>query len=182
MRDGAIEPPVSIQLARCALRKPMIADAIEMFRCYSSDVEVSKYLTWKPHSDLNETLAFLERSLELWESGNNLNFVVNEKENGKIVGMASVRFDHHIAAIGIALGRSYWGFKLGEEIVRGLVNWCLVRQEVFRIECVVDCSHAASERMLISAGFMFEGVLRRRSVHPNISSEPRDCKIYSITR
>ena len=29
------------------------------------------------------------------------------------------------------------------------------------------------------AGLTFEGVFRRYAVHPNLSPEPRDCRIYA---
>jgi len=32
------------------------------------------------------------------------------------------------------------------------------------------------------AGMTFEGVLRQYFVHPNISSEPRDCRMYAKVR
>jgi RimJ/RimL family protein N-acetyltransferase len=32
------------------------------------------------------------------------------------------------------------------------------------------------------AGLTFEGILRRFFVHPNVSPEPRDCKVYSRVR
>jgi len=40
----------------------------------------------------------------------------------------------------------------------------------------------ASARVLEKAGMHREGMLRRWSVHPNVSPEPRDCLCYAIVR
>jgi RimJ/RimL family protein N-acetyltransferase len=58
----------------------------------------------------------------------------------------------------------------------------LKQQAIFRIWAVCDVDNAASARVMEKAGMQREGVLRRWSVHPNISAEPRDSFCYAIVK
>ena len=46
----------------------------------------------------------------------------------------------------------------------------------------LDEENFASARVLEKAGMQREGILRRWSLHPNISSVPRDCWSFAIVR
>ena len=68
------------------------------------------------------------------------------------------------------------------EAVRAVVDWAFSLEEVFRVWAVCDTANTASARVLEKAGMAREGILRRWIVHPNVSSEPRDCFVYSKVR
>ena len=68
------------------------------------------------------------------------------------------------------------------EAVRLLVTWAMQQSPIFRVRAVCDTANLASARVLEKAGLEREGILRRWIVHPNISSEPRDCFVYARVR
>ncbi len=49
----------------------------------------------------------------------------------------------------------------------------------FRIEAACHVDHGPSARVLEKAGMTFEGILRRHSIFPNLSSEPQDVRSYA---
>ena len=51
-----------------------------------------------------------------------------------------------------------------------------------RVSALCDCDNPASARVMEKAGMAREGVLRRLTLHPNVSPVPRDCFSYSIVR
>ena len=53
---------------------------------------------------------------------------------------------------------------------------------MYRVYAYCDVENLASARVMEKAGMSFEGVLRRWGVHPNRSSEPRDCRCYAAVR
>ena len=48
-----------IETARLILRRAVIDDAEIMFRNWANDAEVTKYLTWPPHENIDVTKALL---------------------------------------------------------------------------------------------------------------------------
>ena len=59
--------PESFQTARLLLRKPAPADAEAIFRRYSSDPEVTRYLSWPNHNSVRDTQAFIAWSDSEWQ-------------------------------------------------------------------------------------------------------------------
>jgi RimJ/RimL family protein N-acetyltransferase len=68
------------------------------------------------------------------------------------------------------------------EAVRACIQWALGQPGVYRVYATVDTENIPSQRVLEKAAMQREGLLRRESLHPNISPEPRDCYMYSIVK
>ena len=68
------------------------------------------------------------------------------------------------------------------EAVKALVTWALQRPEIYRVWAVCDIDNKASARVMEKAGMQREGILRRWSIHPNVSNEPRDSYCYAILK
>jgi [ribosomal protein S5]-alanine N-acetyltransferase len=58
--------PERILTDRLVLRKPIAADAAAIFAAYSSDPEVTRYLSWSRHTIFAQTSAFIEFSDREW--------------------------------------------------------------------------------------------------------------------
>jgi RimJ/RimL family protein N-acetyltransferase len=68
------------------------------------------------------------------------------------------------------------------EAVRAVAGWALRQPDVYRMFAVCDVENSASARVMEKAGMTREGILRRNSMHPNVSDEPRDSFIYALVR
>ena len=68
------------------------------------------------------------------------------------------------------------------EAIAAVVDWAFTEPWVSRVYAACDTENDASARALEKAGFDRERILHEFSVHPNISSAPRDCFEYAITR
>ena len=84
--------------------------------------------------------------------------------------------------IGYVLAQPYWGQGLMTEAARAVVEFAFADPRVFRVWAVCDVDNARSARVLEKVGMTREGVLRRWTVHPNISPDPRDVLCYSRVR
>jgi RimJ/RimL family protein N-acetyltransferase len=67
------------------------------------------------------------------------------------------------------------------EALSAAVAWARTMPRIRRVWAVCDVDNRASARVMEKAGLVFEGVLRRWAVHPNISPVPRDCTCYAAT-
>ena len=82
-------PELTWETNRILARPPTRADAKVVFENYASDPEVAKYMTWRPHRDLAETLEFLRRCERVWIDGSAFPWSLWLKDSGEFVGTAS---------------------------------------------------------------------------------------------
>jgi RimJ/RimL family protein N-acetyltransferase len=180
--EGGLKTPAAIETERLRLRPPRLGDADEIFARYAQDAEVTRYLTWRPHKSIEPVREFLRSLLALREQGAVLPWVVERRADGRLLGVTDLRLQGFRAEIGYALARDAWGQGFASEAARALVNWALAQPGIYRVWAVCDVDNAASGRVLEKAGMVREGLLRRWSVHPNVSDEPRDCWCYAKVR
>jgi RimJ/RimL family protein N-acetyltransferase len=68
------------------------------------------------------------------------------------------------------------------EALTAITQWAFTQPAIFRVWAVCDLENEASAHLLERNGFHQEGILRKWSVHPNLSDVPRDCFCYAKTR
>ncbi len=178
-------PPELIETPRLLLRKPLApADAPRIYASYAHDPEVTRYLTWRPHRDLDESHRILRTRLAWWDEGREFSWVITARDDGAVLGMISASDDDCPSryTIGYVLARSFWGHGYMTEAARALVDVLFSTPEVIRVWAVADWENVASMRVLEKAGMQREGLLRKWSVHPAISAEPRDCWCFARVR
>lgn len=175
-------PEVTWETDRLIARPLGSADAQVLFEQYACDPAVSKYMTWRPHRDVEETLEFLRRCESAWVNGSAFPWSLWLKKGGEFVGLIEARMHGPAVDLGYALCRQWWSHGLMSEALRSVVQWALAQPEVYRVWAVCDVENEASARVLERVGMQCEGVLRRWLVHPNLSDAPRDCLCYSVVK
>jgi ribosomal-protein-alanine N-acetyltransferase len=175
-------PPEILETKRLRLRKPALQDAEEIFRKYARDAEVTKYLTRRQNQSIDETRDLLRGHHKAWDEGRSFHWVIVRKEDDQLLGTITARVSDHKWELGYVLARSYWGRGYMTEAVKKLVDWALKQKEIYRVWSVCDVDNLASARVMEKAGMQREGILRRWSMHPTLSDEPRDSYCYSITK
>ena len=181
-RTRSIAAPDEIHSARLLLRKPRVTDAPLMFNAYAQDRAVTRYLMWRPHRNIAQTRAVIDRFLMEWEKQEGFCWFLFTNDTGKMSGSIAARPENDGFNLGFLLARAYWGNGYMPEAIAAVVEWAFTEPWVSRVSAACDVENHASARALEKAGFIRERVLHQFSVHPNISSAPRDCFEYSITR
>ncbi len=172
--------PEDMETKRLRLRRARTRDAPMLFRAYSSDPEVTRYLTWDTHGSVDDMRAFLERAHDAWESGSEFVWVIEERSGGAAVGTISVRPVGRRAGIGYVLARDRWNRGYMTEALTHLIAWLSAQEGIARIEALCDVDNLASQKVMEKAGMTREALLRRRMVLPNLSPKPRDMYLYSV--
>ena len=176
-----MNPPESLTTDRLILRKPRSDDAPLIFATYAQDPEVVRYLTFRPHQQVRESEEAVARFSGNWDAGRSYHWLIFRREPEQLVGAISAREDQGIV-LGYLLARSFWGQGLMSEALKAVTDWAFTQPGVFRVWAVCDLENEASARVLERNGFRQEGILRRWSLHPNVSEIPRDCYCYARTR
>ena len=177
-----INPPKSLSTERLRLRKAKLEDAEAIFRQYAQDAEVTKYVSWRAHQSVEETREYVRMCLLAWDVGKAYHWVIERREDNQLIGMIIARVNVEKWELGFVLARPFWRQGYMTEAVKGIIAWALKRKEIYRIWAVCDVDNLASARVMEKAGMQREGKLRRWSVHPNISDEPRDSYCFAITK
>jgi [ribosomal protein S5]-alanine N-acetyltransferase len=177
-----IAAPDEIHTPRLLLRKPWATDAPLMFTAYAQDPAVTRYLTWRPHANIAETRAVIDRFLTAWERQEGFCWFLFINDTGEMIGSIAARPDNDRFNLGFLLARPHWGNGYMPEAIAAVVEWAFTEAWVSRVSAACDIENHASARALEKAGFVRERILHEFSIHPNISSAPRDCFEYAITR
>ncbi len=174
--------PENIHTERLTLRRPRLEDSHAVFESWTQDPEVTRFLTWEPHRQVSDTEAFLERCIRVWEAGTDYPYVITFIKQDAPVGMIEIHARGFQLEIGYVLERSHWGKGFMTEALRKVIAFGLSQPDIFRIQSTCDVENIASARVMEKAGMIYEGMLRRYVLHPNISNAPRDVFIYAIVK
>jgi RimJ/RimL family protein N-acetyltransferase len=177
-----LKSPEIFETQRLHLRPPVLSDAEMIFGSYAQDPEVSKYLIWRPHKSIEETKNFLRHCMQQWEEGSSFSYVILRKSDAQLLGMVEIGVDQFTAGLGYVLAKAHWGQGYMPEALKVLVDWGLAQPGIFRIWAHCDIDNPASARVMEKVGMQREGTLRRNTLHPNVSDEPRDAYCYSTVR
>lgn len=174
--------PERIETGRLVLRKPHMQDALPIFNGWAQDRDVTRYLTWRPHEQLEQTMEFVRGCLAAWETQKRFPYVITIKETEEVIGMIDPRIEGSKVGIGYVAARAHWGRGYITEATRAVIEWALQQATVYRVYATTDIENIASRRVLEKAGMRCEGILRRYILHPNVSNIPRDSYLYAITK
>ena len=178
-------PPELIETPRLILRKPVVpGDAPRIYASYAHDREITRYLTWRPHRDVDESHRILRTRLAWWDEGREFSWVITARTDGAVMGMISASDDDCPSryTLGYVLARAHWGHGYMTEAARAVLDELFASPLVARVWAVADSENLSSMRVLEKAGMQREGLLRKWSVHPAISPVPRDCWCFAKVR
>ena len=161
---------------RVVLRAPRLGDADALFERVTSDPDVTRYLSWRPHPDADETRRVIT---EVFNVAGETAWLIELRDGGGPIGLCGWRRPQpHIIDFGYCLGRRWWRHGLMSEAVQLLLDKAARDRTVYRVTAHCHVDNTASARLLERSGLTFEGRLARYAVLPNISDEPQDCLLF----
>jgi [ribosomal protein S5]-alanine N-acetyltransferase len=161
---------------RVTLRAPTIDDAEPLFERVVSDPEVSRYMSWRTHTDVRETRRVIA---EIFNVGGETTWIIELRDGDGPIGVCGWRRPQpHIIDFGYFLGRPWWGQGLMSEVVQLLLDKAQRDPTVYRMTAHCHVDNAGSAAVLQRSGLTLEGRLARYAVLPNLSAEPQDCLLF----
>jgi ribosomal-protein-alanine N-acetyltransferase len=129
---------------------------IEQIFEYASDKEVTKYVSWKRHRTIADTLDFLNWSYEQRNNPNYYNFGLVIKESNEFIGTIGISNylpDVKSVDFGYVLNKKYWGKGLATEAVKTLCEFGFNLDEIDSMQAYVFEENKPSCRVLKKCGF-----------------------------
>ena len=173
--------PPPIESPRLLIRIVQEAD-IAGLMAVNGDDEVTRFLPYATWKSLADGKAWFERMAAMGAKGGALQFVMVEKASGSVIGTCLLfRHDEGSARaeLGYVLGRAHWRQGFMQEALPALIGCAFNDCALRRLEAEVEPDNVASNRLLVSQGFVHEGLLRKRWVSKGVA---RDTHIYGLLK
>jgi [ribosomal protein S5]-alanine N-acetyltransferase len=160
-----LRPPDELLTERLRLRPPTLDDAPAIFAHYANDPQVTRFVVWGPHADDSVTRAFLRDVLAGRERGQRWPWIIERRQDGRLLGMIEAFLDGARVTLGYVLERPAWGQGFASEAAGAVAEWARAEPGVTRLTALCDVRNHPSARVLEKCGLRCEGVRRRAMTH-----------------
>ena len=156
-------PFPEIQTERLFMRKIEITDAPEILNLRSNE-DVMKYVGKKPLQSLSEAEEWVKVVQDGLENNTGITWAITMKENpGTLIGCIGywrIVKEHYRAEIGYMLNPLFWKKGLMTEALNKLIEVGFTYLGLHSIEANINPENTASEKILISTGFIKEAYFK----------------------
>lgn len=153
-----------IETDRLILRRYVIEDADAMYKNWASDSDVTKFLTWQPHSSVEVSRGIIENWLKEYSDEKYYQWAIVLKANGNEpigdISVVQMNEDISMVHIGYCLGRAWWRRGIMSEALKAVMDFMFDTVEVNRVESRHDPMNPNSGKVMQKCGMKYEGTLR----------------------
>ena len=132
-----------------------------MFDNWANDEKVTKYVSFNPHKNYNETKQIINEWINEYSNGS-YNWVVELKDNHEIIGNISVfelRKKHNNCELGYVFGSKFWGKGYATETLKIVIEYLIKECNFHLVEAKHHASNPVSGRVMEKAGMKKDGIL-----------------------
>lgn len=156
---------VRLETKRLVLRPFVMADAPVIYQNWANDPQVTKYLTWQPHENVQETEGILSDWIPQYGRADYYNWAIALREDeGTVIGSISVVTQDpavDCVTVGYCLGRRWWGQGVMPEAFAEVIRFFFEVEKAGRIQATHDTRNPNSGKVMEKCGLRREGILRR---------------------
>ncbi len=167
---------------RLTLRPFQLSDAEAIFDRYSSDPEVTRFLSFPTSTSVEDVLVFLNGFPEPTAQLIEINWALCLHDDPLPWGSLAAWIRGSQVEIGYCLARPLWGKGLVAEATQAVMAEAWRHEKIWRVYATCHPDNRSSARVMEKCGMRFEGKLRRRCVLPQLGSEPQDSLLYAQVR
>ncbi len=168
----------TIWTERLFLRRVRSEDGQAMYRNWASDPEVTKYLSWPTHENVETSQWVIDDWVKSYEKPDFYTWGIEFA--GELIGSISVvdlRGD--TAEIGYCIGKAWWHQGIVSEALAGVMKFLFEQVGVLRIEAAHDVNNPNSGGVMRKCGMEF---VQTRCGQDRNNQGVCDVNIYGIGR
>lgn len=172
----------TIETERLILRKMKLEDGNLIYKNWTSDPLVSKYVNWNKHSSINDTKDYVNYKINRYLSSNCYDWVVILKDINEPIGeidAVKVSIEDNSVEIGYNYGSKFWNKGYATEALKAIIRYMFIDVEVDKITaCHID-KNPASGKVMVKAGMKFDYIVKDFF---NNEKHKGDLLFYSINK
>lgn len=167
-----------LETERLILRELIEDDAEEMYKNWASDDEVSKYVRWSTHKDVEETKEYIKAEQERCKNQGCYNWGIVLKENQELIGaIGAFPSEGNIYELGYNISKKYWRKGIATEALKRVIKHLINDKGMYRFRCSHAVLNPASGAVMRKAGFIYS---HDDSAEKFDGSEKFDIKVYYL--
>jgi RimJ/RimL family protein N-acetyltransferase len=161
----------TLQYGRYTLRPPAEKDVVAIFNA-CQDPLIPRFTTVPANYTMAHALDYVQRVPASIELKRELPFVIefgvgDEKEFAGVISFHTISIENHRAEIGYWIHAPMRGKGISTIAAKMITGYGFETMGLKRIEAAVDLDNHASQKLLLSAGYVLEGVLKQRVPRAN---------------
>ena len=150
----------------------------------ASDERLTRYLTWPTHRRLDDSIEFIERSHQLWATGESYLLGIFDRERSDLLGSTGVvrlERENWMGEVGTWMGMPFQGLGLNRLVKAATLHLGFELLGLRRLEFLVRVDNERSVRSMTALpGVQLEATLRQRLA--NEAGELVDANLYAALR
>lgn len=173
----------TIETERLILRRFKIEDAEGMFNSWATDKEVTKFLSWLPHEDIEVTKSYIATWIDEYKNENRYNWIIELKDEKKVIGnIIAVRLNESNCSceMAYAISSKYWNKGITTEALKAVIDYFFREVGFNRVVALYNVNNGASGRVMAKSNMKYEGTFRQAGI--NRDKEFYDLAQYAILR
>lgn len=147
-----------LETERMILRPLQIDDAETVFKNWTSDPEVAKFMRWNKHENIEVTKSWIQSEVDFLENDDIYNFGFVLKETGELIGSGGLVFiqEKRMFELGYNLMKKYWGQGLATEAAKKIIEFGVHELKQTKFFCCHAKDNPASGRVMEKIGFRYQ--------------------------
>ncbi len=174
---------IQLETKRLILRRFNESDAEPMYNNWASIPEVTKYVTWFPHKDVDETQSIINHWIEEYTKLNRYQWAIVLKEiNAPIGSIGVVRQEEkaQIAEMGYCIGNAFWHQGYTSEALTCIMDYLFNSVGFNRVAAMHDVRNPNSGAVMKKCGMRYEGTYREAGITKE--GEPLTYSVYAALK
>ncbi len=151
-----METPI-LETERLILRPLSLSDATHIFKTWTNDTDVAKYMIWDLHETIDDTISWLKSEIAQINSDNNYTWGIVSKENNTLFGTISLHKDRgkNYFILGYNIAKSYWNKGFTTEAGKKVIDFAHSSLNIKKFFSRHAVENVASMKVLQKLGFTY---------------------------
>ncbi len=146
-----------LESKRIILRPLTLNDANHIFKSWTSDPEVAKFMLWEVHKSVDDTIEWLKMEEQNIESEHHYVWGFVLKETGELFGSGGINFKNDLGCyeLGYNIMQKYWGQGLTTEAGKAVLDFAINILGEKKFFCRHAADNIGSKKVMTKLGFEY---------------------------
>ena len=148
----------NLETNRLILRKFQLDDYKLFYQNWATDERVTRYMTWYPHQNINETKELVERWSNSYDNNQFYHWIIVLKENNEPIGSMSVvdiNEEKEDFEVGYCINYNNWNKGLATEAFNEVINYLFNEVNIKCVTASHDSRNVASGKVMEKCGLKY---------------------------